>query len=118
MSNFIDVDIESKSVLLSKTIISLKETAYDVRIPQMAKCYFSEMYQVFSGLRPKLENNAHLLIDIGDSVFNGVHIRTDDILIEILESIGYKFVDKIKLRERRSRGGQIVTQVLIVMINE
>lgn len=118
MSNFIDVDIESKSMLLSKTITSLKETAYDVRIPQMAKCYFSEMYQIFNGLRSKLENNAHLLIDIGDSVFNGVHIRTDDILIEILESIGYKFVEKIKLRERRSRGGQIVTQVLIVMINE
>ncbi len=118
VSNFIDVDIESKSMLLSKTITSLKETAYDVRIPQMAKCYFSEMYQIFNGVHPKLENNAHLLIDIGDSVFNGVHIRTDDILIEILESIGYKFVEKIKLRERRSRGGQIVTQVLIVMINE
>lgn len=118
VSNFIDFDIESKSMLLSKTITSLKETAYDVRIPQMAKCYFSEMYQIFNGLRPKLENSAHLLIDIGDSVFNGVHIRTDDILIEILESIGYKFVEKIKLRERRSRGGQIVTQVLIVMINE
>ncbi len=115
---FFDIDIESKSLLLSKTLISLKETAYDVRIPQMAKCYFSEMYQIFNGLRPKMEKGAHLLIDIGDSVFNGVHIRTDDILIEILESMGYKFIEKKKLRERRSRGGEIVKQVLIVMTNE
>lgn len=117
VSNSLQLDIESKSSLLSQTMISLKETAYDVRIPQMAECYFSEMYQIFSSLQPKLEYGARLLIDIGDSVFNGVHIRTDDILIEILESIGYKFVEKIKLRERRSRGGQIVTQVLIVMAN-
>ena len=75
------------------------------------------MYQIFKGVQSKLEYNAKLLIDIGDSVFNGVHIRTDDILIEILENIGYKFMNKIKLRERRSRGGQIVTQTLIVMSN-
>ncbi|MCD8297874.1 MAG: hypothetical protein LUC88_09915 [Prevotella sp.] len=118
LTNFLDIDIESKSMQLSKTLIALKETAYDMRIPQMAKCYFSEMYQIFNALRPKLEKGANLLIDIGDSVFNGVHIRTDDILIEILESIGYNFIEKKKLRERRSRGGKIVEQVLIVMTNE
>lgn len=117
VSNSLQLDIESKSSLLSQTMISLKETAYDVRIPQMAECYFSEMYQIFSGLQSKLMSGARLLIDIGDSVFNGVHIRTDDILIEILTSVGYQFVEKVKLRERRSRGGQIVTQVLIVMAN-
>ena len=117
VSNFVDVDIEAKSSLLCNTMVALKETAYDVRIPQMTRCYFSEMYQIFKGVQSKLEHNAKLLIDIGDSVFNGVHIRTDDILIEILENIGYKFMNKIKLRERRSRGGQIVTQTLIVMSN-
>lgn len=117
MSNLLQIDIESKSLLLSQTMVSLKETAYDVRIPQMAECYFAEMFQIFSGLLPKLASGARLLIDIGDSVFNGVHIQTDDILIEILQNIGYKFVEKTKLRERRSRGGQTVTQVLIVMAN-
>lgn len=117
VSNLLQIDIESKSLLLSQTMVSLKETAYDVRIPQMAECYFAEMFQIFSGLLPKLASGARLLIDIGDSVFNGVHIQTDDILIEILQNIGYKFVEKTKLRERRSRGGQTVTQVLIVMAN-
>lgn len=117
VSNLLQIDIESKSLLLSQTMVSLKETAYDVRIPQMAECYFAEMFQIFSGLLPKLASGARLLIDIGDSVFNGVHIQTDDILIEILQNIGYKFVEKTKLRERRSRGGQTVTQVLIVMEN-
>jgi len=117
VSNLLQIDIKSKSLLLSQTMVSLKETAYDVRIPQMAECYFAEMFQIFSGLLPKLASGARLLIDIGDSVFNGVHIQTDDILIEILQNIGYKFVEKTKLRERRSRGGQTVTQVLIVMAN-
>ena len=84
VSNLLQIDIESKSLLLSQTMVSLKETAYDVRIPQMAECYFAEMFQIFSGLLPKLASGARLLIDIGDSVFNGVHIQTDDILIEIL----------------------------------
>lgn len=117
VSNSLQIDIESKSPLLVQTMALLKETAYDVRIPQMAECYFAEMFQIFSGLLPKLTSGASLLIDIGDSVFNGIHIRTDDILIEILESIGYKYVEKVTLRERRSRGGQTVSQVLIVMEN-
>lgn len=117
VANFLNIDIESKSQLLSETMARLKETAYDVRIPQMAECYFAEMFQIFSGLKLKLDKEAPLLIDIGDSVFNGVHIHTDDILIEILEYIGYQLIEKVKLRERRSRGGEIVSQVLIVMKN-
>lgn len=106
-------DMEDKSKLYKETIEKLKETAYDIRIPQMAKCYFSEMYMLFEGLTSKLEKGADLLIDIGDSIFNNVHIKTDIILQEIASTLGFELIENKKLRERRSRNGQIISQVLI-----
>lgn len=102
------------SPLLEKTIKELTAHAYDARIPQMARCYFNEMSELFCGLRSHLRDRADLLIDLGDSIFSNVHIKTDDILTEVLESIGYQFKDKVQLRQRRSRGGGMLSQVLLV----
>lgn len=115
LSNVPGTDIMKASPLLSETVAKLRDTAYDARIPQMALCYFSEMYTVFSGLKEKLEVGSFVFIDIGDSVFNNVHVRTDDILIELLVTLGYEVVEKKKLRERRSRGGMVISQVLICL---
>lgn len=101
------------SKLYDETIEELRHNAYDKRIPLMAQSYFAEMYDIFSALREKLAENAVILIDIGDSIFNGIHIRTDDILAEILTSLGYTYYNKEKLRERRSRNGQILSQTLL-----
>lgn len=101
------------SVLLKNVVSELNEKAYDKRIPLMAVCYFSEMLQVFSALRPKLLPNAKLLIDLGDSIFCNVHIPTDKILIEILGQIGYKLNSNQVIRTRRSRNGSILSQFLI-----
>ena len=108
-----NVEIDLHSPLLEKTLTKLKETAYDRRIPLMAKCYFSEMHELFSGLKRHLIPNAKLFIDLGDSIFGGVHIPTDLILNEVLEAIGYDFDERIVLRERRSRNNEIVSQVLL-----
>ena len=108
-----NVEIDLHSPLLEKTLKRLKETAYDRRIPLMAKCYFSEMHELFSGLKRHLNQNAKLFIDLGDSIFGGVHIPTDLILTEVLEAIGYNFDERIVLRERRSRNNEIVSQVLL-----
>lgn len=113
LSTMPDFDIKEASTLYAVTLDELQSNAYDPRIPQMAKCYFSEMYTFFEGLRDKLENGADIFIDIGDSVFNSVHIKTDIILQEIAEFIGYELVEITKLRERRSRNGQIISQKLI-----
>lgn len=101
------------STLLKEVIFELNKKAYDRRIPLMAMCYFNEMLQIFSSLRPKLNPHAKLLIDLGDSIFCGVHIPTDKILIEILERIGYKHESNQILRTRRSRNGCILSQFLI-----
>ncbi|MCQ2311733.1 MAG: site-specific DNA-methyltransferase [Paludibacteraceae bacterium] len=103
------------NVLLFETLSELKVKSYDKRIPMMVTNYFDEMAMLFSGLTKYLSNNAHVMIDIGDSIFAGVHVRTDDILITLLSDFGYQLNDKVTLRQRRSKNGQLISQVLIAM---
>lgn len=103
------------SRLFDETMIELKEKAYDNRIPLMAQCYFQEMYHLFQGLRGHLEDGADILIDLGDSIFSGVHIKTDYILIQILEQLGYTIKERVVLRKRISRNGASLSQVLIAL---
>lgn len=112
--NILDDPISNKSKILKKTLAELDQNSYDQRIPVMAKKYFEEMFQVFDGLRNHLKKNSVVLIDIGDSIFAGVHIKTDKILIEILESIGYTLTEEKILRTRRSKNKAILSQVLLV----
>lgn len=107
-------DISSKSKMLKATLIELDKKAYDSRIPIMAKSYFEDMYRIFSDCKQHLEHNAKILIDIGDSIFCGVHINTDEILIELLTELGFKLIDNKILRKRRSRNKEVLTQSLIV----
>jgi len=88
------LDISTKSKILKATLIDLSKNAYDSRIPLMATSYFKEMYQVFNDVKNILEEGAEILMDIGDSIFCGVHIKTDEIIIEILQNLGYQLVDK------------------------
>jgi DNA modification methylase len=110
-------DIASKSSLLKATLIELNKNAYDSRIPIMAQSYFKEMYTIFNDAKPLLEQNAKVLIDIGDSIFSGVHINTDDILIELMQGLGYEFIENKILRKRRSRNQEILTQSVLVFEN-
>src|SRR3989338_3033800 len=108
-------DILAKSKLLQDTLVKLHKKSYDQRIPLMVKSYFEEMHVIFSKLRNHLTNRAIILIDIGDSFFANVHIKTDDILIEILATIGYELKEKKLLRKRRSRNKEILSQTLLVL---
>ena len=92
-----------------------EDKAYDRRIPVMAKCYFNEMYEVFSGLTNHLRDNADILVDLGDSIFSGVHIPTDKILVETINAFGFILKKRIVLRQRRSRNGELLSQVLLVI---
>ncbi len=103
------------SKTLTETLLVLDSKAYDKRIPLMARCYFTEMIQLFSGLTDKLEEGAYILVDIGDSIFSNVHIKTDIILAEVLKDLGYILKDRFILRQRRSRNGELISQVLLVM---
>lgn len=111
------LDIYSKSKLLKSTLFALNQNAYDSRIPIMAKSYFEEMYCIFSDVKKHLTSDAKILIDIGDSIFCGVHINTDEILIELMIELGFKLIDNKILRKRRSRNKEILTQSLLVFQN-
>ncbi len=108
------LDISTKSETLKTTLLELQTHAYDARIPLMAKCYFEEMYQVFSDCKPHLADGAKILVDIGDSIFCGVHIDTDGILSELLIELGFELIDNKILRKRRSRNKEVLTQSLLV----
>lgn len=103
------------SPLLNSTMSVLDKQAYDRRIPLMARCYFKEMYEVFQGLSKNLKEGADILVDLGDSIFSDVHIKTDLILLEIIEPLGYKLKSREVLRQRRSRNGSLLSQVLLVI---
>jgi DNA modification methylase len=115
ISGNIETDILYKSELLKDILIKLEKKSYDSRIPLMIKSYFEEMYVVFSNMRKHLANQAMVLIDIGDSIFANVHVRTDDVLVEILNTLGYKLNEKKLLRKRRSRNKEILSQTLLVL---
>lgn len=116
-----DVSLTNKKIIenksLEKLVHILKDKAYDKRIPKMVNDYFADMKVIFAGLKKQLNNNALLAIDLGDSIYSGIHVKTDEILIEILSSLDYVFDTSITLRKRQSNNGQELKQVLLLFRN-
>lgn len=106
--------ILTKSNTLNSTFKEISKCAYDIRTPLMIKDYFDEIYKVFFGLRHFLKPGSKALIDIGDSIYSGVHVKTDEILIEILNSLGFNFIHSKLLRKRKSRSKAVLSQKLLV----
>lgn len=99
---------------LQPIIDKLRKCAYDKRIPILVESYFSDMYQVFSNISAHLESESHFYLDIGDSQFAGVHIPTDRILIEIAKKNDLELIDNKFIRERFSKNGMLLKQVLLL----
>lgn len=100
--------------LLEELLKEMIKNAYDKRIPKMVHDYFADMKVIFEGLKKHLNNNAVLAIDLGDSIYSNVHVKTDEILISILNDLGYKFERNIVLRRRISKNGEELRQVLLI----
>lgn len=111
-----DVGREIKSINLPqlKHLLDNPDIWYDKRIPKMINDYFYDMQNVISNSYKYLKKGGLMFVDIGDSIYGGVHIPTDLILIDLIKECGFSFKDNIKLRERKSKGGEIVKQTLIV----
>lgn len=109
-----DSTVVQKSPLLAEALENLEIHAYDKRIPKMVKSYFKEIEEAFTGIKHKLKDNGKVVIDIGDSVFADVHVKTDEILKEILEHHHFKNIESKLLRKRRSRNQAILKQSLLV----
>ncbi|MFC1453480.1 hypothetical protein ACFLSJ_09080, partial [Verrucomicrobiota bacterium] len=113
-----DVSLKQETRFRTPAIEALVKTiesnAYDSRIPKMVADYFEDMGQVFEATNHHLKRGARVAIDIGDSRYNGVHVPTDTLLVELLEGLGYDALDSVELRRRCSRNGDPLRQVLLV----
>lgn len=103
----------SECELLNNTLAELEEKSYDKRIQLMARCYFNEMIYVFKSVSGFLTDKSKVLVDIGDSIFCGVHIQTDKIFIDLMKAIGYDLIECKTLRKRRSKNNEVLSQVLM-----
>lgn len=99
---------------VERVVRAIEANAYDSRIAKMVGGYFHDMAAVLSSLGECLRPGGRLCIDIGDSIYNRVHVPTDDLLVEVAESMGYKTVERVHLRKRISKGGEAVRQQLLV----
>lgn len=98
---------------VEKYATQLDEVAYDKRIPKLVRAYFSDMHQVFLALHATLRPEGRLFLDIGDSVFAGVHVPTHELLVTVAEGSGFEAETRHVLRKRHSKGGAKLTQVLL-----
>lgn len=102
---------------LVELLKKLEQKAYDKRIPKMVHDYFADMDVIFRNLKQQLNPGAILAIDLGDSIYGGIHVKTHEILISILKNLGYSFEKEIILRKRQSKNGSELKQVLLIFKN-
>lgn len=116
-----DVSLTNKKFISNNSLQDLLEILekkiYDKRIPKMVHDYFADMEFIFKNLRKQLSPKATLAIDLGDSIYNGTHVKTDQILVSVLKGIGYSFEKEVVLRKRKSNNGQELRQVLLIFRN-
>ena len=99
---------------VQKIVSKLEENAYDSRIPRMIACYFAEITEVFRGICPHLTLDATIAIDIGDSCYANTHVPVDRLLSACLRELGFANEAAVTLRKRKSRGGMLLKQSLLV----
>lgn len=107
-------DFHHASERINDLVRDLEANSYDARIPRMASQYFEDMAQVLRGLLSQTKEGAPLLLDIGDSAYSGVHVDTPGILAEMMKGTGWINVKEVPLRQRMSRSGLKLRQVLLV----
>ncbi len=112
-----DVSLTKKIVsdgMVADIVNRLEQKAYDPRIPKMVSAYFSDMTRVFTGLQKHLTRDACVAVDIGDSVYCGIHVPTHRVLKDIFSGLGYRFQNEIILRRRLSRDKTPLHQYLLI----
>jgi len=99
---------------VERVVAELERQAYDQRISKMVGGYFRDMEVALDALSRCLNKRGRLCIDIGDSIYAGTHVPTDDLLVEVAEGLGLRTVERVHLRKRTSKGGKPVRQQLLV----
>lgn len=106
--------IRSGNSRVDDIVNTLMQHSYDSRIPRMIDTYFADLSAVFSSITKHLSPNAVVAIDIGDSSYAGVHVPADELLSEIMHDLSFEQIAVTPLRQRKSRSGAPLKQVLLV----
>ncbi|WP_394743081.1 hypothetical protein [Natronococcus roseus] len=100
--------------LVQQVVNDLEEHGYDRRLPLMVAGYCWELQEIFEKIQLQLSEGARVAIDIGDSIYAGIHVPADEMIVQLLEQLDYDHVDTVKLRDRHSNNGKELKQVLLV----
>jgi len=101
--------------VVEKYATELDKTAYDKRIPELIRRYFSDSNIWISNIFHMMKPGGIAIIDIGDSCFADIHIPTHDILSSIAEDCGFIQTERRHVRNRKSKNGRDLDQVLLVL---
>lgn len=100
--------------LVQQVVDDLEEHGYDRRLPLMVAGYCWELQEIFEKIQSQLSEGARVAIDIGDSIYAGVHVPADEMIVQLLENLNYEHLDTVKLRDRHSNNGKELKQVLLI----
>lgn len=95
----------------------LEPIAYDTRIPKMVAGYFYDMDKVIKKLSKAIKPNGYFIMDIGDSIFSGIHIPTHKLLETIANKYGFVKYDEEIIRTRHSNNGMKLSQRILRFSN-
>lgn len=98
---------EIKNSYLSNTLKQLENLNTDNRTVVMIKNYFYDMKIVLQNCYNSLKVNGYMFIVVGNSFYNGVPVKTDFIIQEEAEKIGFKCKDLIFARRLRTSPQQM-----------
>ena len=100
---------------VEKVATVLDEVAYDKRIPELVRRYFSDTWLWLENSYNLLKEGGIAIVDIGDSVYSKVHIPADELLLEIAEKVGFRHIETRHVRDRHSNDGTPIKQVLHIL---
>jgi hypothetical protein len=102
---------------VEKVATRLDLTAADRRIPQLVRQYFSDMFELFSAVHRALAPGGRFVMDIGDSKFYGVHVATDQLLIDGAVQAGFELEQETVIARRRSLDKSELIQAELVFMH-
>lgn len=93
----------------------LDEVAYDRRIPELVRRYCSDAEVWLQNCFELLSDGGRAVVDIGDSRFAGIHVPTEKFLERIAEGVGFGIQSVELVRNRTSKDGSALSQVLLIL---
>lgn len=93
----------------------LDEVAYDRRIPELVRRYCTDAEVWLQNCFDLLSVGGRAVVDIGDSRFAGIHVPTEKFLEQIAEGVGFKMHEVELVRNRTSKDGSALSQVLLIL---